>query len=454
MTYRLFLLAVALPLASFGQLQLYLFDGTNETPLGLTYDAGTAAPGDTLETRFRVRNMSIGAINLQAITVAGLGFNLAAAPSLPYTLAPGAAADFRTAFNPATAGAYTAILLVNNLSLTIHATAAATASLYVGDAPLPLLAGSSINFGSIESGSSRLIGLRLVNTNASAVQVARLTVTGSGFRGPIGLTAPLQLAPGQSSTFQIAFEPLNGQPAQGNLTLDQRTFVLTGQGVDPPLPSASIVFDSQTAASAQQRKVSIALASPSRVSAVGLLTMEFHPDAAGATDDPAIQFLSGPKRVASVSISVGDTTARIGDTPDIAFQTGTTAGTILFTLKLPNGPQQASVAIAPAPIRFDLATGVARLGDVDISLSGFDNTHSASQLAFTFFDRSGKTIPPGQIRVDESSSFRSYFDTGQYGGTFALRATFPVTGDSSQVGGVDVEMTNSAGVAKAQRISF
>jgi len=72
----------------------------------------------------------------------------------------------------------------------------------------------------------------------------------------------------------------------------------------------------------------------------------------------------------------------------------------------------------------------------------------------TFFDRSGKTIPPGQIRVDESSDFRTYFNSGQFGGAFTLRATFPVTGDSSQVGGVDVEMTNSAGVAKTQRISF
>ena len=454
MTYRLILLAAALPLASFGQLQLYLFDGRNETPVGLAYDAGTVAPGDTLETQFRVRNMSTAAINLQAITIAGLGFKIAATPSLPYTLAPGAAADLRTAFNPAKPGAYTAILLVNNLSLSIHATAAATASLYLGDAPTPLPAGSSIDFGSIESGSSRLIGLRLVNMNSTAFQLARLSVSGSGFRGPIGLTATIQLAPGQSSTFQIAFEPLTGQPAQGTLTVDQRTFVLTGQGLDPPLPAASIVFDSQTAASAQQRKVSIALASPSRVSAVGSLAMEFHSDAAGATDDAAIQFLSGPKRVASVSISIGDTTAHIGSASDIAFQTGTTAGTILFTLKLPNGTQQASAIISPAPVSFDLTTGVARPGDVDISLAGFDNTHSASQLAFTFFDRTGKTISPGQLRVDESAAFRGYFDTGQYGGTFALRATFPVTGDSSQVGGVDVEMTNSAGIAKTQRISF
>lgn len=100
MIYRLALIAALLPLASFGQLQLFLFDGTTETPLGLNYDAGTVAPGDTLELRYRVRNMSTGAINLQAISIAGNGFKIAAAPSLPFILAPGNAADFRTAFTP------------------------------------------------------------------------------------------------------------------------------------------------------------------------------------------------------------------------------------------------------------------------------------------------------------------------------------------------------------------
>ncbi|MGI8742470.1 MAG: hypothetical protein ACR2NN_07840 [Bryobacteraceae bacterium] len=58
------------------------------------------------------------------------------------------------------------------------------------------------------------------------------------------------------------------------------------------------------------------------------------------------------------------------------------------------------------------------------------------------------------IRVDETSDFRRYFGAGKAGGAFQLRATFPVTGDATQIAGVDVEMTNSAGIAKTQRISF
>src|SRR5689334_23110087 len=217
MIYRLVLIAALLPLASFGQLQLFLFDGTNETPLGVSYDAGTVAPGDTLEIRFRARNMSTGAINLQTISIAGVGFKIVAAPSLPFTLAPGAAADFRTALSPASIGAYNASLLVNNLILTVHATAAASPSLILDATSTVLIANATVDFGPVERGSSRLVGLRFSNPNTTTVKINTLSVSGSGFRGPIGLTAPVSLSPGQSAAFQIAFEPQTGQLAKGTL---------------------------------------------------------------------------------------------------------------------------------------------------------------------------------------------------------------------------------------------
>src|SRR5689334_7130790 len=139
MIYRLVLIAALLPLASFGQLQLFLFDGTTETALGVAYDAGTVAPGDTLELRFRVRNMSTGAINIQAISIARDAFKIAVRPFLPFILAPGVAADLRTEFYPTGAGACNASLMVNNLTLGIHSISAAAPSLYLDGASTPLM---------------------------------------------------------------------------------------------------------------------------------------------------------------------------------------------------------------------------------------------------------------------------------------------------------------------------
>ena len=454
MRSKLFLFVALLPLPAFSQLQLLIFNGTTETPVGATADVGTAAPGDTIEMRFRAKNTGNAAVTLQTISIAGAGFSISSAPSIPYIVAPGSEAEIRIAFHPTSTGTYSAFLQVNSISVTLRGTAAVAAILTLAGSSTPLANGAVIDFGSVQRGSGQRQSFTLTNPGASTLTVTSLAVSGTGFRGPIGTSDSIQLAPGQSASFQVAFEPQSGQAAKGALTLDQRSFTLIGQGLDPPLPSASIVLNSSIGASAQQNSLSIPLASASQVNGTGTLTMEFHSSVNGVADDPAIQFLSGPKRTATVNIAVGDTVAKFGAQSSAAFQTGTTAGTIIFTLTLPNATQQASLTISPAAVSIDTATGVRRVSDLDVSLTGFDNTYSASTLAFTFYDKSGAVLRPGVIQADATPQFHQYFSATTTGGAFALRATFPVTGDASQVAGVDVQLTNSAGVVKTQRISF
>lgn len=53
---------------------------------------------------------------------------------------------------------------------------------------------------------------------------------------------------------------------------------------------------------------------------------------------------------------------------------------------------------------------------------------------------------PGGIAIDSRSEFHQYFFTNnQAGGAFAMKATFPVTGDVTKIGSVGVTMNNSAG---------
>ena len=451
---RLLIATLVFPLCALAQLQLYLFDGTNETPVGLTYDVGTAAPGDTIETRFRVRNLSTAAITIQSISVPGPQFSIESAPSLPYILAPGAPVDFRTAFSGSQSGTYSAVLAVNNLSVSLTGTVAPGADLYLAGSSTPLPGGATIDFGSVLRGDSGSQSFVLKNNSSASLTVKSISVTGAAFQGPLGLTPPVRLEAGASVPFEISFEPPTPQRQQGTLAIDQRVFQLTGLGFDPPLPTASIVFDSQTALSAQQLNVSIPLASTSDVSGTGTLALDFQPSVSGVTDDPAVQFLSGPPRLATVTISPGDTVAKFSGQRALAFQTGTTAGTISFTLTLPNTTTHASLTISPAAIDISSATGVRRVGDLDVSVVGFDNTYSASRLAFTFVDANGNIIQPGTIQVDETSAFHTYFTSGQNGGAFSLRATFPVTGDVNQVSSVQVGMTNSAGVTQTQQIPF
>jgi hypothetical protein len=181
--------------------------------------------------------------------------------------------------------------------------------------------------------------------------------------------------------------------------------------------------------------------------------MGFQPNVTGVTDDAAIQFLSGPLRIATVTIAVGATSATIGGQSSMAFQTGTTAGTITFTLTLENNsPQQLSLTIPPAPINLDSATAVALLGSINVAFSGFDNTYSASQLAFTFYDITGKALPQGAIDVNATTLFQQYFSTTQVGGSFQVLATFPVTGNQAEIGFVTAQVANSLGTTTEQQI--
>jgi Abnormal spindle-like microcephaly-assoc'd, ASPM-SPD-2-Hydin len=456
---RILLFASLLPLSALAQLQVFQFDGTNYAPVGPIFDVGTVAPGDTLETRFRLRNTSSAPIVLQTLSLAGEGFSIQSAPSLPYTLAPYAGpaseAEIDTDFSPTFAASYSASLAINNVNIVLEGAAVPSAVVTLAGSNTPLSAGATVGFGSVPVGSTQTQGFVLTNPGSAAIDVGTLTVAGAGFKGPIGLSAPVQLGPGQSASFQVSFSPQTGTAAQGVLTVDSRTFNLTGQGLNPPLPSATIIFASTVGGSAQQNSVSISLASASKVSGTGTLTMTFQPTVEGVSDDAAVEFLAGPARQATVTISPGDTSAQIGGQSTLAFQTGTTAGTITFTLTLENNaPVQATLTIPPSMIVLDSFTAVRELGSLQVAFSGFDNTYSASELAFTFYDLKGIALPQGAINVDAATAFQQYFTTTQAGGSFALLATFPVTGDTSQIGFVSAQITNSAGATTEQQIPF
>ena len=273
MILRALLFACLLPLAAMAQLQVFQFDGTNDTPVGALVNVGTASPGDTLETRFHVRNIGAGSATLSSLALSGDGFTIVSAPSLPYILAPyvglTSEAEFDVSFTPTTTGSFSAFLAVNTISIVLQGNSVADAALTLSGSQTALIAGATIGFGSVDVGASGTQGFVLSNSAATSVTVASVVVSGSGFSGPIGLNTPVSIGSGQSVPFQIKFTPQSGTLYQGTLTVDGRTFTLTGQGLNPPLPGASIVFASTVGASAQQNSITIPLASASQVSGTG-----------------------------------------------------------------------------------------------------------------------------------------------------------------------------------------
>ncbi|MGH9663627.1 MAG: choice-of-anchor D domain-containing protein, partial [Bryobacteraceae bacterium] len=372
----------------------------------------------------------------------------------PYIVAPSNFLEFRVRFAPQSVGSYSANLAVDGISVIVLGTANAAPALTVSQNGAPLTAGSTIDFGRVQFGQSASVAFTISNTSAVSATVNAIAITGAAFSGPVGLTTPATLAPGASASFQIVFQPPAASVQQGTLAIGQRTFQLSGTGFNPPLPQASIVFDSGPNSSALQRSVSVQFDSASKLAGNGTLTLAFKPAVQGVADDAAVQFVSTGSRNATISFAAGDTAAKLNGQTNLTFQTGTTAGDLMFTLTLGSQVAQATVTVAPAAVSIVNAVAASRVGDLDVTITGFDNTYSASVMSFTFYDRSGRAIGPSAITADSTADFRRYFAATKAGGSFLLRATFPVAGDSTQVGAVDIAIANTAGSSPARHVTF
>jgi hypothetical protein len=155
------------------------------------------------------------------------------------------------------------------------------------------------------------------------------------------------------------------------------------------------------------------------------------------------------------SITQGSTAIAINQQASAIFQTGTSSGRIRFKVSgiTTDGDPTTLLTIPASAISLDTVTATRRTGNLDIAMIGFDNTYSAGGMTFTFLDITGQALPPGAIRADFTADFRAFFTTTRAGSAFQVRISFPVTGDTSGIGSVDVQLANSAGV-KLEHLVF
>jgi hypothetical protein len=280
--------------------------------------------------------------------------------------------------------------------------------------------------------------------------IATFQVTGSGFQVSTGPKAPFKIAPGDTAAFVITFSANAAGLYTGTLAIETRSYVLTSAVFSAPLPKPLLEFDAGPIQSAQQRRLTMRLLTAASASASGSVNLAFLPDTTVTPDDPAVVFMATGTRSLPFSVIQGSTQISIGGQPSAIFQTGTSAGRIRFTVTgiTTDGDPTTLLTIPASPISLDTATATRRTGNLDIQLIGFDNTYSAGVMTFTFTGASSQSI-----RADFTPEFRTFFTNTKAGSTFQVRLSFPVTGDTSGIGGVDVQLNNSAGV-KLQHLDF
>ncbi len=455
---RASILVLALAVTASAQLQINFYDGKSEQALTAVTDLGTTSMGDSSEYRFHARNNTIASIALlPPIKIAGQSFTISDQPvPLPYIVAPGSFAEFRVRFSPADPGSYSASLTVNGASWLLRASAVAAPTVSVVNAgpALILTAGAPIDFGRVQKKQSVSKTIRLSNGSTAPLTIQSVGLSaGTVFHSANPPQGPLALAPGEARDFQISFDPLAAGQYNGILSIDNRSFPLTGIGYDPPMPAPSLTLTGpQTSGS--QPTLSIRFASIPETSGNGIVTLDFRSSLTGVGDDPAVMFLPSASRSLSFTVVEGAAVASIGGLTEVPVQLGTTAGTVTLTLQLAGTTAQTSIEVPAAAITIDKASANRRVNDLDIVITAFDNTRTAGQFNFTFFDSAGKVVAPGAIHVNSTSDFNRYFAISRVGGVFLTRLTFPVTGDASQIAGVEVELLNKAGKSQTGRLNM
>jgi len=447
-----FLLLMAAAPPAQAQFELFRVNGNAEVPVPSLYDFGSIYAGETVSTHFRLRNASSAAAVLAVLNAAGTGFTLTG-PAVPLAVAPSAPVDFTVTFSAATVGSYSANLEVTGLPVLLTASVAPSLTYSVVlSSGRRQLGTTPIDFGTVTIGSAGSLHFTAVNQTQSPLIVPAIAVEGRYFvlsgSSPAGQILQAQ----QQAAFEVQFAPLSSGNFTADLVIGDRTYSLSGTAPPLPMPVPRVSVNLAQAQSAQQGSIAVTFDAPAAGDGSGTLTLDFQPSTF-AGKDSVVAFAAGGRSLA-FTFSAGDTQARFGTQTAALFQTGTTAGTITFAGLIGNTTATQSVTVSPAQVSISAVQVERTSGGLTLQLTGYDNTQSVSVLIFTFFDAAGNTIPPGGLTADSRTAFQSYYSASDLGGLFRLNSQFPVTGDTSAIHSVEVQLTNSAGTAKSTRTSF
>jgi hypothetical protein len=284
---------------------------------------------------------------------------------------------------------------------------------------------SSATFGNVQVGTTQNQTNTLTNTGGSSLTITQAPVTGTGF-SLSGLSLPLTLPPGQSTTFSVAFKPTSAGSASGSLAIihdgsnSPANIALSGTGVSAgtlTLSPTSFSFGNVAVGSNQSQTetlkntgsanltISQATVTASGFSVTGLslpLTLtpnqsttfgvRFAPTSAGASNG-------------NVSLTISGSSTSM----DIAF-----SGT---------GVPPATLTATPSSLTFNVQAGKTQiLSETIQNTGGVDATISQATASGTGFSISGITAPltltPGQ-----SASFSVTFapqTSGNYSGSVGI----------------------------------
>ena len=222
---------------------------------------GTAVIGTSKRMTDSVTNTSRRSVTISSVTSSDPQF-VVSGLTLSLTLAPRQSATFIVTFTPQVAGTPSARLSITSARYVALGVAVSGQAVTPGTLTLTP---SSLSFGNVGVGQSAAKIVTLTNSGDSSATISQATATGAGVRVS-GLTLPLTLASGQSSTFQVTFAPTSAGSVTGNLAIVSSAsngsvdVAITGTAVAPgalAVAPTSLGFGNVEVGSSQSQPASI-----------------------------------------------------------------------------------------------------------------------------------------------------------------------------------------------------
>ncbi|HYW39439.1 MAG TPA: choice-of-anchor D domain-containing protein, partial [Terriglobales bacterium] len=210
--------AMNLPLSGTGVTQGTL----TANPTSLAF--GNVQVGNNTSLSETLTNTGGTSLTVSAAAASGSGLSLSGL-SLPLTLTAGQSTSFTVLFSPSMSGAASESVSITsngsnpNLSIPLSGTGVTQGTL--GANP------TSLAFGSVQVGNSSSLSETLTNSGGSSLTISAATASGTGF-SLSGLTLPLTLNAGQSTSFTVLFAPTAGGAVSGSVSI-------TSNGANPNL---------------------------------------------------------------------------------------------------------------------------------------------------------------------------------------------------------------------------
>lgn len=207
----------------------------------LSLNFGSVSVAGTKTLSLTATNNGTTEIAVSSVTLSATQFSLNQ-PTVPIKIAAGQSASLSVAFAPTATGSITGSMSItsdaSNGSITVSLQGAGLGAGQLSSSP------TSLSFGSLPLGKNQSLPVTLTNVGNSSATISQATATGAGY-SVSGLSLPLTLDVGQSTSFNVVFAPQASGTVNGNVAIvsdavnSPLNLPLTGTGLPPGSLSAN-----------------------------------------------------------------------------------------------------------------------------------------------------------------------------------------------------------------------